>query len=158
MPTYNPPRYLLDWQRMLDPSNFNKTKGAAYHTAPSVVFPGSPDYPDDVPDDSVTIMFQIDGDMWIGDPQRIVVRDITFMEKPPKRGCKNGPVIGLSTTTALCAIPVSANYYWAVNVLSKHETVVVTFRPDTTIDMKTGKIKHITCVATFMPNDGEPRP
>ena len=111
---------LLDWQRKLDPSNFNKARGAQYHTAPSVVFPDTPDYPKDAPDDSVTIMFYIDGDNWLDQSEKLVVDAPLFLEKPPKsKSAKHGPIMVLTDTAALGAVLYQDNYYWSAWTLTK---------------------------------------
>lgn len=144
---------LLEWQRKLDPENFNKKTGAQYHTAPSVVFPDSADYPSDAPDDSVTILFRIDEESWIGEPEKITIYDPLIIEKTPRRKSKNGPIIIMDDKRAYAAIPVKENYYWSANVLSKHRCVRIEFRP--------GKIRHdgktrkIVVVATFIPNEDD---
>lgn len=143
---------LLDWQRRLDPGNFNKAKGAVYHTAPAIVFPDAADYPDDLSDDAVTMMFQIDGDMWIGTPVRCTIERPLVVEKQVRRGRKNAPVVILSDTRALCVVPVSANYYWSANVLTRYETLRIAFKPEKA-DARTKTPKHITCIATFLPTN-----
>lgn len=155
-----PPQRLLKWQRMLSPDNFNKTGGAKYHTAPSVVFPGAPDYPSDVPDDSVTIMFRITYDMMLTDCGHVVVRDPLVAEKQTKRGRKSAPIVVMSDTAVLCVIPVSANYYWSAHVLAEHRVVRMELRPDkaTTSDprKRDATKRGVTVIATFMPNHDEP--
>lgn len=143
----------LEWQRRLDPSNFNKKTGAQYHTAPSVIMGNSPDIPDDAPDGSVTVMFFIDGSCWIsGGSERVVVDHPMFMEKPPKsKKAKHGPVIVLSETSALCVIPVSQNYYWTAQVMCSQEVFRAVFVPDKA-SAKKGKDPQVKVVVTFVPN------
>ena len=140
---------LLDWQRKLDPSNFNKTRGAQYHTAPSVVFPDSPDYPKAAPDDSVTIMFQVNAENWLCTEDKIVVDSPLFIEKPPKtKSAKHGPIMVLTTDTALGAVVYNDNYYWAAWTLTQHPVWRAAFTR--TKPNSKGKVK-ILVTATFLP-------
>lgn len=147
-------RLTLEWQRRLDPSNFNKATGAQFHTAPAVIMPGSPDIPEDAPEGSVTMMFFIDGECWIdGNPQRVSVDSPSFMERPPRtKSAKHGPVIVLSDTAALCAIPVSQNYYWAAQVMCSQDVWRVLFVPDR-VASKKGRKPRIKVIVTFVPSD-----
>lgn len=154
-----PPRRLLEWQRMLSPDNFNKAGGAKYHTAPSVVFPGAPDYPNDAPDGSVTMMFRITYDMMLADCGHAVVSHPLVAEKQARRGRKSAPIVIMSDTSIMCVIPVSANYYWAAHVLSEHEVTRIEFRPDvkSVASPAQGRDRRgVTVIATFMPNPDEP--
>lgn len=155
-----PPQRLLAWQRMLSPDNFNKAGGAKYHTAPSVVFPGAPDYPDDAPDGSVTIMFRITYDMMLSGCGRTVVNDPLVAEKQAKRGRKSAPIVVMSDTAVICVIPVSANYYWSAHVLADHQVTRMEFRLDKpttgTPSDKDANKRGVTVIATFMPNRDEP--
>ena len=148
---------LLEWQRSLDPMRFNKATGAQYHTAPAVIFPDSADYPDDAPVGSVTILFHIDEESWIGEPERLDIDEPLIVEKPPAtKRAKNGPIIVMGSERAYTAIPVKENYYWSANVLSKHHTTHITFKPGK--KRTDGKHRKIVVIATFIPNDGEPVP
>lgn len=154
-----PPRRLIEWQRMLSPEQFNKAGGAKYHTAPSLVFPGSPDFPDGVPNDSVTIMFRLTDDMMLRKPQHVIVKDPFIAEKPVKRGRKSAPIVMMDESSVLAVVPVSANYYWSAKMLATHKTVRLELRPDKDISDKErirGKKRGITVIATFIPNAGEP--
>ena len=143
----------LEWQRRLDPSNFNKKTGAQFHTAPSVIMGNSPDIPADAPEGSVTVMFFIDGECWLGGPDKVVVDHPLFIEKPPKsKRAKHGPIIVLSETSALCAIPVSQNYYWTAQVMCSQETFRAVFVPDKT-SIKKAKAPKVKVVVTFVPHD-----
>lgn len=143
----------LEWQRRLDPSNFNKKTGAQFHTAPSVIMGNSPDIPKDAPEGSVTVMFFIDGECWIGGPERVTVDRPVFMEKPPKsKRAKHGPIIVLSETSALCAIPVSQNYYWTAQVMCSQEVFRAVFVPDR-ISMEKTKAPKVKVTVTFVPHD-----
>lgn len=146
-------RRALEWQRRLDPSNFNKKTGAQYHTAPAVIMSDSPDRPKDAPEDSVTVMFFIDGECWINEPVRIDVDDPLFVERPPKqKKSKHGPILVLSATAALCAIPVSQNYYWTAQVMCSQKVWRASFVPDKAASKK-GKKPRIKVVVTFIPVD-----
>lgn len=147
---------LLEWQRMLDPSKFNKKTGAQFHTAPSVVFPDSADYPEDAIDGSVTILFHISNECWLSDPQKLSLESPIIVEKPPAKRAKNGPVLVLDAATAYIAIPVKENYYWAAWTLTTHETKSISFRPGK--PKPDGSLGKTVVVATFLPNDGEPIP
>lgn len=155
-----PPQRLITWQRMLSPDNFNKAGGAKYHTAPSVVFPGAPDYPDDAPDGSVTIMFRITYDMMLSDCGKIVVKNPLVAEKQAKRGRKNAPIVIMSDAAVICVIPVSANYYWSAHILSEHQVTRIEFRPDKHKQNDPSKgdaaKRGVTIIATFVPNADEP--
>lgn len=144
----------LEWQRKLDPSNFNKKTGAQYHTAPSVIMGDSPDIPADAPEGAVTVMFFIDGDCWIsGGSERVVVDHPLFIERPPKtKKAKHGPVLVLSDTSAICAIPVSQNYYWTAQVMCSQDVFRATFVPDR-VSTKKGKSPKVKVVVTFVPRD-----
>lgn len=144
---------LLEWQRRMDPENFNKKRGAQYHTAPSVVFPDSSDYPEGVPEESVTILFHLDGANWLGGDKKVVAKNPEFIEKPPKtKTAKHGPVIILTESSVLGACEVKDNFYWSAQVLSQHEVLLATFKPGKF--NKEGKRK-IVVIATFMPNPGD---
>lgn len=155
-----PPQRLLALQRMLSPDNFNKAGGAKYHTAPSVVFPGAPDYPDDAPDGSVTIMFRITYDMMLSGCGRTVVKNPLVADKQAKKGRKSAPIVVMSDTAVICVIPVSANYYWSAHVLADHQVMRMEFRPDKpttgTPRDKDATKRGVTVIATFMPNRDEP--
>ena len=144
----------LEWQRRLDPSNFNKKTGAQYHTAPSVIMGSSPDVPQDAPEGSVTVMFFIDGECWIsGNLEREVVDRPMFIEKPPKtKRAKHGPILVLSETQALCAIPVSQNYYWTAQVMCSQDVFRAVFVPDRA-SAKKGRAPKVKVVVTFVPHD-----
>lgn len=143
----------LEWQRRLDPANFNKKTGAQYHTAPSVIMGDSPDIPKDAPEGSVTVMFFIDGECWLTTPERTVVDNPLFMEgKPKTKRAKHGPVFVLSETQALCAIPVSQNYYWTAQVMCSQEVFRAVFIPDKT-STKQAKVPKVKAVVTFVPKD-----
>lgn len=146
-------QYLLEWQRKMDPTNFNKSRGAQYHTAPQVVMPGTDGYPDDLPEDSVTFLFRIKEDSWLGEPERTVIDNPLLIEKEPREGAKNGPVFVLGDAAAVAAIACNENYYWTANVLAKHQALRITFLPDK--KRTDGKKRGITVYATFMPNDDE---
>lgn len=142
---------LLDWQRKLDPSNFNKTRGAQYHTAPSVVFPGSPDYPEDAPDNSVTIMFQVDAENWLSQEEKLIVDSPFFIEKPPKtKSAKHGPIMVLTADAALGAVVYNDNYYWAAWTLTQYPVWRAIFKRSK--PNSKGKVK-ILITATFLPEN-----
>lgn len=146
---------LLEWQRKLDPSHFNKARGAQYHTAPTVVFPDAAEYPKRVPKDSVSILFYIDSSCWIGTlDKKTTVKKPEFIEKPPRgKSAKHGPVIILSESAALAAVVTSENYYWAAQVMSlpENEVLRATFTPGK-VNKSTGKAK-IKCLVTFLPHE-----
>jgi len=145
---------LLEWQRKLDPSNFNKKQGAKYHTAPSVVFPGSPDYPEGVPDESVTIMFYIPGDDWIGERVEHSGSAIEFIEEQPKGKSKSGWVTIWDAGTIIAIAKPTSNYYWSANTVANHKLVTATIRPSKHVKEN---LKHsdTQIIATFLPNPGE---
>lgn len=143
----------LEWQRRLDPSNFNKRQGAQFHTAPSVIMGDSPDIPDDAPNGSVTVMFFVDGECWLGSPERLSVDHPIFIEKPPRsKRAKHGPVIVLGETSALCAIPVSQNYYWTAQVMCSQDVFRATFVPDVA-SVREGRPPKVRITVTFVPRD-----
>lgn len=145
---------LIEWTRRLDPSRFNKAQGAQYHTAPSIVLPGTPDYPADVPSNSVTIMFYLSGTCWIGiDKSRMTVKSPIFVEKPPKtKRAKHGSIVMMDATTAFLIVPTKENYYWACQQMVGREVVQAVLKPGKV--NKDGKFK-IMCIVTFMPKEGE---
>lgn len=141
----------LEWQRKLDPSNFNKRQGAQYHTAPAVIMGDSPDIPDDAPDGSVTVMFFIDGECWLAEPEKVVVDHPVFQEgKPRSKRAKHGPVFILGDAAALCVIPVSQNYYWTAQVMCSQDVFRATFTPDRA-SVKETKAPKVKAVVTFVP-------
>lgn len=144
----------LEWQRKLDPSNFNKQQGAQYHTAPSVVVtPDSPDRPQDAPEGSVTAIFYIDGECWVGDLRKVVADAPEFIEGPPKtRRAKHGPVFVMTDEGPLCVIPVRQNYYWTAQVMCSQDVFRVTFIPDT-VSKKVDRLPKVRAVVTFVPRD-----
>lgn len=146
-------KYLMSWQRKMDPSNFNKSRGAQYHTAPTVVMPGDMGYPEDLPEDAVTFLFRISDEGWIGEPEKMVVDNPLVIEKEPRKGAKNGPVFILSETAAICTVAYKENYYWSANMLSKHQVLRIKFVPEK--KRTDGKKRNIVVYATFMPNEGE---
>lgn len=145
---------LIEWTRRLDPARFNKAQGAQYHTAPSIVLPGTPDYPDDVPSNSVTIMFTLSGTCWIGiDRKKITVKTPTFLEKPPKtKRAKHGSVVVMDATSAYLIVPTNENYYWACQQMVGREVIKAVLKPGKERD--DGKFS-IVCTVTFMPKEGE---
>jgi len=146
-------RLALEWQRRLDPSNFNKKTGAQFHTAPTVIMGSSPDIPSDAPENSVTVLFFIDGECWLMPPEKIVVDRPLFAEKPPRsKRAKHGPIIVLSETNALCAIPVSQNYYWTAQVMCSQDVFRATFVPDK-VSTKETKAPKVKVIVTFVPKD-----
>lgn len=148
----NQEKRLLEWQRKMDPSNFNKARGAHFHTAPIVLRPSDAEYPSDLPDDSITLLFRISDEGWLaGEPSRLVVNDPIVIEKEPRKGAKNGPVFILGADSAICSIACNDNYYWAANVLSKHRVLRVKFVPERKHD--DGKRRSIAVFATFIPSD-----
>lgn len=153
MATDDREKYLMEWQRKMDPSRFNKSRGAQYHTAPTVVMPSDMGYPDDMPANSVTFLFRISDEGWIGEPEKMVVDNPVLIEKEPRKGAKNGPVFVLGDQLALCTIAYKENYYWTANVLSKHQVLRMKFVPEKKRD--DGKKRHIVVYATFLPNEGE---
>lgn len=144
----------LEWQRRLDPSHFNKKTGAQFHTAPTVIMGKSPDVPDDAPENSVTVLFFIDGECWFMPlEQKLVVDHPLFAENPPRsKRAKHGPIIVLSDTQALCAIPVSQNYYWTAQVMCSQDVFRATFTPDK-VSVKKEKAPKVKVVVTFVPKD-----
>lgn len=146
---------LINWQRKLDPSNFSKAKGAVYHTAPAVLPPDSPDYPDGMPDNAVAIMFQLDATCWIlGEPEKEEVNDPTFQEgKPRSRSAKNGPIFLMSDDRVICVIPFKDNYYWSAKVLSQHKVLHVSIKPGK--KRMDDKPRKVQIVAAFLPNENE---
>jgi hypothetical protein len=115
--------------------------------------PGSADVPADAPAGSVSVMFFIDGECWIGEAGRMTVDRPTFIERPPRsKSAKHGPVIVLSDSAALCAIPVSQNWYWTAQVLCSQDVWRASFVPDRASTRK-GKAPRIRVVATFVPRD-----
>lgn len=146
---------LLEWQRKLDPSNFNKKHGAQYHTAPSVIFPDSIDYPKGVPDESVTIMFFFSDECWLCEKRMKLPENVVFVEKPPRKNAKHGPVVIMTATEALAVLPVNENWYWSAQVLTSHEIKRCEFRfpKNNTTDDSHGSKKRIACIATFMPDN-----
>lgn len=141
------------WQRKMDPSNFNKSRGAQYHTAPTVLTPNDIGFPDDLPLEAITFLFRISDEGWIGTPEKMTVENPLVVEKEPRRGAKNGPVFILSETAALCTVAYKDNYYWSANVLSKHQVLRITFVPEKArID---GKKRNIVVYATFLPNEDD---
>lgn len=146
-------RYLIDWQRKMDPSNFNKTRGAQYHTAPMVVMPGDMGYPDDLPEEAVTFMFRISDEGWFAEPEKMTIENPLVIEKDPNKGAKNGPVFILGDALAICSVAYKENYYWAANVLSKHQVLRITFSPEKKRD--DGKKRNVIVYATFLPNEDE---
>ena len=145
--------YLLDWQRKFDPSNFNKATGAQYHTAPSVVFPDAAEYPDNMPDESVTILFYIDSGCWVSPlTEKIMINAPIFVEKEAKARAKHGPVFIMDAANVYAAVPVKEGAYWSVQMMTRpeHQPLLATFTPGK-INEKTGKAK-IKCLVTFLPN------
>lgn len=144
----------LEWQRKLDPSNFNKRQGAQYHTAPSVIMvPDSPDRPSDAPEGSVTVIFYIDGECWIGDLRRIDADAPQFLESPPKtKKAKHGPVFVMTEEGPLCVIPVRQNYYWTAQVMCSQDVFRASFIPDKA-SKKVERKPKIRVVVTFVPKD-----
>lgn len=149
----NRENYLRDWQRKMDPSNFNKSRGAQYHTAPTVVMPKDMEYPSDLPEESVTFLFRITDEGWLGEPEKMTVDNPIVIEKEPRKGAKNGPVFVLGEQSALCTIAYNENYYWTANVLSKHQVLRMKFVPEK--KRMDGKKRNIVVYATFLPNEGE---
>lgn len=139
---------LLGWQRRLDPAVCCRPREAAFHTAPAVVFPGSPDYPSAAPERSVTVMFPLKADFWIAEPRRGIVEGAEFVEKPPRGRARRGPVALLGKTSALCVVPVSANYYYAARELSRHDVVRLELRPSRHAQGEA--LGPVMCVATFL--------
>lgn len=146
-------KYLMEWQRKMDPTNFNKSRGAQYHTAPTVVMPRDMGYPDDLSEDAVTFLFRISDEGWIGEPEKMEIDNPLVIEKEPAKGAKNGPVFILSETAAICTVAYKENYYWSANVLSKHQVLRIKFVPEK--KRTDGKKRNIVVYATFMPNDDE---
>lgn len=145
---------LLDWQRRLDPSNFNKATGAKYHTAPTVILPGAPEYPKHPIKGSVTILFYIDSSCWISPLKETVeIEKPIFVEREPKARAKHGPVILMDELSAYAAVPVNEGAYWSMQILTleQNEALTARFVPGKVND-KTGKSK-IKCVITFLPKE-----
>lgn len=142
----------LEWQRRLDPSRFNKKTGAKFHTAPSVVFPGAPDYPDDAPAGSVTILFYVDGEGWLCDPRRMTIDDPIVVEKAPRtKGTKNGSVIFMTPTQAILIVGPTQNYYWSAKILAENTPWRISLAPGRgSTDKKRPKVK---VTATFIPSE-----
>ena len=145
---------LIEWTRRLDPARFNKTQGAQYHTAPSIVLPGTPDYPLGVPENSVTIMFHLSGDCWIGiNRDKVTIKSPIFVEKPPKtKSAKHGPIIVMDVASAFLIVPTKENYYWACQQMVGREVIQAVLKPGK--KRLDGKFS-ILCTVTFMPKDGE---
>lgn len=140
----------MEWQARMEPTRFNKSRGAQYHTAPTVLPHDAPECPDGTPDEAIAFLFFIDSESWIGEPVKTEVAHPVFQEgKPQSKTAKNGPVFVLGEETALCAIPVKENYYWAANVLSKQKVLYVSFSPNK--KRTDGKPRKIKVLATFVP-------
>ena len=150
----NEQQRLIEWTRRLDPARFNKAQGAQYHTAPSIVLPDTPDYPKNVPSNSVTIMFTLSGTCWIGiDKERTTVKGPIFVEKPPKtKRAKHGPVVVMDEASAYLIVPTNENYYWACQQMVNRDVIQAVLKPGKERD--DGKFS-ILCIVTFMPNEGE---
>ena len=143
--------YYMEWQAKMDPSRFNKSRGAQYHTAPTVVLPGAPEFPDDLPDGTVTFLYYVDSSCWLAKlEEKVVLENPMFIEKPPRKGAKHGPVLILTASEALAAIPVNENYYYAAQVVSQpgFQVLRATFSPGK-VNEKTGTSK-IKCVVSFI--------
>lgn len=140
---------LMEWQRSFDPLNFNKARGAQYHTAPTVVMPDAPGYPEGVPENSITILFRISEECWLGEPVKTIVENPILIEKEPAKGAKHGPVFILGDASAIAAVPCKENYYWSAQVLTQHQVVRMSFSPDK--KRKDGKKRNIVVYATFVP-------
>ena len=143
---------LLDWQRKLDPSNFNKATGVQYRVAPTVILPGAPEYPDNPVENSVTILFYIDSSCWVTPLQeKIEIVKPIFVEKEPQKRAKNGPVILMDETNVYAAIPVNEGSYWSAQIMTReeYEPLSAYFVPGK-VNQNTGKSK-IKCIVTFLP-------
>ena len=143
---------LLDWQRKFDPSNFNKATGAQYHTAPTVIFPDAAEYPKNVSDESVTILFYLDSSCWVTPlEEKITIEDPIFIEKEAKGRAKHGPVFIMDAAAVYAAVPVKEGAYWSVQMMTRpeHKPLLATFTPGK-MNKETGKSK-IKCLITFLP-------
>lgn len=143
--------FYMEWQANMDPSRFNKSRGAQYHTAPTVVMPDAVEFPSDLPDGTVTFLYYIDSSCWLSKLEgKLVLEEPMFIEKPPRKGAKHGPVLVLTAAEALAAIPVNENYYWAAQVVTdpKYRVLRAVFTPGK-VNEKTGTSK-IKCVVSFI--------
>lgn len=139
----------MRWQRDMDPSRFNKSTGAQYHTAPVVINPKDDFFPFDLPLEAITFLFRISDEGWIGEPEQMVIENPVLIEKEPRKGAKNGPIFILTETTALCTVAYKENYYWTCNVLAKHQVLRMKFIPEK--KRSDGKKRNIVVYATFLP-------
>lgn len=144
-------KYLLEWQREMDPTNFNKSTGAQYHTAPSIIMPDSSDYPQDLPEGTVTMMFWINESSWLQETmKKIEIENPIIIEKPPQsKRAKHGPIIIMDDKQAYTAIPVKENYYWAAWMLTRNTPLRILFRPEKPKEI--GQSRNICIIASFLP-------
>lgn len=148
------PDYFLEWQRLLDPARFNKKDGAKYHTAASVVLPGSAEIPEGAPKGSVTILFYVPRADWVSEPQKVELVRPTVVEKKPRGRAKSGSVVIMDATTVYVVIGPRENFYQSARLLATHETVRVGLRPGRV--RKPGDEPETVIVGTFLPSAGEP--
>lgn len=150
------PAFVIEWQRLLDPSRMVAGRGAGYHTAPTVLVPGAPDIPDNAPEGSVSIEFPVSASCWLRAPERATLERPVIIEREPKGKAKNGAVIVMDAASAYMAIPPTENFYFGAKVAASHEVALLRIIPGR---KQSGKDDpKTTIVVTFMPNEGEPRP